>query len=132
MSLSNTSDAPSSPEVAVVMKYLRLAAIEGRIDEAYELVSEDFIQHNPSLPGDKTGSQHGLKKMVGGLNPTYEVKRVVSNGPLVVVHAHSVFNGQQPGYAIVDIFRVINDLIVEHWDVWQAIPANMVHKNTMF
>ena len=32
----------------------------------------------------------------------------------------------------MDIFRVENDLIVEHWDVLQEIPEKDFSGNTMF
>ena len=37
-----------------------------------------------------------------------------------------------PGLAVVDIFRVEGELIVEHWDVLMEVPATPVNTLPMF
>ena len=51
---------------------------------------------------------------------------------MVVVHSHCKEKPDDRGTAVVDIFRVEKGLIVEHWDVTQAIPESPKNANTMF
>ena len=92
-----------------------------------------YIQHNPNVPD----GPDGLKRLVDLLkekfpNSKSEIKRVIAEGDLVMLHVHSVREPGQHGRAIVDIFRVENGKIVEHWDVIQAVPEKAANQNTMF
>ncbi|PFD40739.1 pyruvate kinase [Bacillus cereus] len=65
-------------------------------------------------------------------NSSAEIKRVVAEGDTVALHVHSRANSQDKGVAIVDVFRIKNGKIVEHWDVIQEIPNETANDNTMF
>jgi len=79
----------------------------------------------------------GFKRLVALLKEKFptsrnEIKRVIAEGDLVVLHVHSVREPGQRGRAVVDIFRVENGKIVEHWDVLQDVPEKAANDNTMF
>ena len=64
-----------------------------------------------------------------------EVKRAIAEGDLVVLHVHSVVIPGTPGRQIVDIFRVEDGKVVEHWDVIQEIPVELfppINDNGLF
>lgn len=96
-------------------------------------IGEEYIQHNPYVAD---GAQPFLDYFVPFFqqNPQAksEIKRVIVQGDLVVLHVLSKDKPEDRGTAIVDIFRVKNGKIVEHWDVQQAIPAEAANQNTMF
>lgn len=96
-------------------------------------VGETYKQHNP-FSGD--GKQPFVDFFSGYFkqNPQVrvEIKRLIAEGDLVVVHVLSKQNPADRGNAVVDIFRVTNGKISEHWDVVQAIPEKLAHSNTMF
>jgi predicted SnoaL-like aldol condensation-catalyzing enzyme len=50
----------------------------------------------------------------------------------VILHVHSVREKGTRGRAIVDIFKLENAKIVEHWDVAQDIPEKAANPNGMF
>lgn len=61
-----------------------------------------------------------------------EIKRSFVDGDHVILHVHAVREPGTRGNAIVDIFRLENGKIVEHWDVIQPIPEKAANANTMF
>jgi predicted SnoaL-like aldol condensation-catalyzing enzyme len=50
----------------------------------------------------------------------------------VVMHSHLIRETGDRGMAVVDIFRLEDGKIVEHWDVVQEIPETPANDNTMF
>ncbi len=92
-----------------------------------------YIQHNPGAPD----GIEGFKTFVNFLrekfpNSKSEIKKVFAEGDFVILHVHAVREPGTRGRAIVDIFRLENGKIVEHWDVAQDIPEKMPHNNGMF
>jgi predicted SnoaL-like aldol condensation-catalyzing enzyme len=61
-----------------------------------------------------------------------EIKRVLADGDFVIMHVHSVREPGSRGRAIVDLFRLENGKIVEHWDVVQDVPEKAANANGMF
>jgi predicted SnoaL-like aldol condensation-catalyzing enzyme len=61
-----------------------------------------------------------------------DIKRMVAEGDLVVTHVHITTAETDRGVAAMDIFRLEDGKIVEHWDVVQPIPDKPANQNTMF
>jgi predicted SnoaL-like aldol condensation-catalyzing enzyme len=98
-------------------------------------VASNFKQHNPTLPDGKEAAITALSYLLTNEIPASRlvVKRTVAQGDLV---AAQVFWDQKPGetrgVAMVDIYRLVDGKIVEHWDVAQELPEKTVSDNTMF
>jgi predicted SnoaL-like aldol condensation-catalyzing enzyme len=92
-----------------------------------------YTQHNPNA----ADGPEGLKAFLGFLkekfpNSKSEIKRVFAEGDYVILHVHAVREPGTRGNAIVDIFKIENGKIVEHWDVVQPIPEKAANSNGMF
>jgi predicted SnoaL-like aldol condensation-catalyzing enzyme len=95
------------------------------------LFGDDYRQHNPLIPNGTAA----IKSLLGNLSHDFEYQPglVVADGDYVMVHGRYVGWGSKPMVA-VDIFRVANGKITEHWDVMQEeVPAEQsVNGNSMF
>jgi len=102
-------------------------------DAAAKYFGPRYTQHNPT----GVDGPEGFRKLVMLLKEKFpnshgEIKRVIAEGDYVVLHVHSVREPGTRGRAIVDIFKLENGKIVEHWDVIQDVPEKSANDNTMF
>ena len=96
-------------------------------------IGPNYRQHNP---GTADGPESFIKtvKWFAQNFPEFrmEPKRIIAEGDYVVLHSHLILKPGDRGMAVVDIFRLENGKIVEHWDVAQEIPETSANNNTMF
>jgi predicted SnoaL-like aldol condensation-catalyzing enzyme len=102
-------------------------------DAASKYLGDRYTQHNP---GAADGPQ-GLKGFIAFLKDKFpnnhsEIKRIFADGDYVIVHVHAVREPGTRGNAIVDIFKLENGKVVEHWDVVQPVPEKAANNNGMF
>ena len=132
MSASAAAQRPMSPK-AVVNAFDQMAFFDHKPAEAVmKYFSPDFIEHDPVSPDGREALLKYMKAHQWDSNAAKDkIYRVIAEGDMVVVH-HHVLNRPEPrGSAAVDIFRVKNGRIVEHWDVMQEVPAKAQNKNGM-
>lgn len=118
---------------ALVMAFYEQFFNAHEVEQAARVVAEDYKQHNPDVPDGKApfvGYFSGFFKE----NPASRARvvRSATDGDLVYLHVHSTVSPEDRGQAVIDIFRVENGMIVEHWDVIQDVPAEAANDNTMF
>jgi Uncharacterized protein conserved in bacteria len=93
----------------------------------------DYIQHSPMA---ETGAA-GLKAFLNwarSVSPDAQhfVKRMFADGDYVIAHVHVVITPGTPGVAVVDIFRIQDGLIAEHWDASQELTGRSANTNGVF
>ena len=116
-----------------VLAFYEKGINEKDADAALKYVGDQYIQHNPHAQDGR----EGFKNFIAFLTKKYpkshsEIKASFVDGNNVILHVHAVRKPGTRGNAIMDIFRLKDGKIVEHWDVNQPIPETMPHNNTMF
>ncbi len=126
--------APNTPAEQLVVTFLDTTFNQKKPDDAFAAyVGPYYRQHNPTVADGKDaiiGALHQWLPTVPALH--YDIVHLVSSGDLVAVHSHVTTSPQDRGMAVVDIFRVENGKVVEHWDVGQPVPEKSANTNTMF
>lgn len=132
-SASRPDVAQAQRNLAFVLKFSEIAFNQHDVDAAASMVTEDYLQHNPRVPDGRAGLIQFLKASAAARpHAKSTILRSAADGDLVWTHV-KVSDGSGKGdIALVNIFRVANGKIAEHWDVVQPVPETSANNNTMF
>lgn len=122
-----------SDNKATVIAFYEKALNDKDADAAIAMMGPTYTQHNARAPDGK----EGFRQFIAAFKQRYpashsRIVRVIAEGDLVVLHVHLVREPGTTGDAVMDIFRLADGKIVEHWDVIQQVPEKIPHENTMF
>lgn len=103
-------------------------------EKAKNYIGPRYKQHNPLVKDYPEGLRDFLAFLRSEAPEAHsEIIRSFAEGDYVILHVHSIRQPGTRGRAIIEIFRLNEDgLIDEHWDVIQDIPADSENPNTMF
>jgi predicted SnoaL-like aldol condensation-catalyzing enzyme len=119
----------------VVEAASRLLEARRGLEAVEKYFAPNYIEHNPSVAG---GDLAGFLKMLrderftedsppDGRDLRFHADHIICEGEFVVVHQHVTEPGK-PTLVFMDIYRVRNGRIMEHWDVIQTAPDNPVNR----
>lgn len=117
----------------VVVEFYEKGLNQKDFEAASKYFGQRYVQHNPNA----ADGIEGFKAFLGFLREKFpeshsEIKQVFADGDYVILHVHAVREKGTRGNAIVDIFKLENGKIVEHWDAVQPIPEKSANSNGMF
>jgi len=116
-------------------RQIALRALTGafinRDPNVVEHFTANYIQHNPTIQNGPAAIKDLIPKLPKDFS--YQPGMAVAEGDLVMVHGRYVGWGPKPMVA-VDIFRLADGKVAEHWDVMQEeVPASATASgNPMF
>lgn len=122
---------------------------KANLDRVLVMYQEVLVAMNPDAVDDHLPPHYIQHSLLAepGLGPLKEflamvrkespdakqtIHRAFADDDHVIVHVHVERWPDDPGLAVVDIFRCENDEIVEHWDVIQEIPEGSANSNGIF
>ena len=79
--------------------------------------SPSYIQHSAHIPPGREGLFELVKAAPGTLR--YENGLIIANGDYVMLHGRFSGIGQPANWIVVDIVRLEDGQLAEHWDVIQ-------------
>lgn len=97
-----------------------------------DYVSNDFVQHNPTIPDGPSGIKKLIEKLTlqGVSKQTIEFKHVIEQDDIVILHSRYEMGGRE--WRFIDIYRVDHGKLVEHWDAMMQMPDTRANNNPMF
>jgi predicted SnoaL-like aldol condensation-catalyzing enzyme len=94
-----------------------------------EIMRDDYIQHNEDCPQGKAGFKQFFEDIFKGLPDfSYTMNKIVAEGDIVMMYSTTTAThlnewlgnpptGNKLKFDVVDIFRIQDGKIAEHWDV---------------
>jgi predicted SnoaL-like aldol condensation-catalyzing enzyme len=94
---------------------------------------ENYIQHNPGVAdGRQAIKDIAVKWLANQPKSKVDFQKIVADGDLVVLHIKTKSFTSVRDASLIDIFRVKDGKIVEHWDIMQEVPEKAANAHPMF
>lgn len=97
-----------------------------------DYISKDFIQHNPTIADGPDGVKALVQMLASQGIPKQKItfKHIVAENDIVFLHSRYEMAGKE--WRFIDIYRVKDDKLIEHWDAMMPMPEERANNNPMF
>lgn len=111
----------------IVTEYFYTFYNDKDMEKAREMMLPDMMNHHPHSGKGREQTIAAVNKFLFGKFPQFKVsiKRIAAEGDLVWIQCYTQDHPADHGKMSMDIFRVQDGKIAEHWDIIQDIPADV-------
>lgn len=90
------------------------------IESADQFVREDYIQHNPGVTQGRAGLKDAFAEKFKE-HPEFclEIQMMIAEKDMVAVYLKNIGDDGSTKCRVVDIYRIEEGMLAEHWDVLQ-------------
>jgi len=130
-------DPKYSREASIKVEDDYTAAVKGGDVSAaiMQWFTPDYRQHSPNIADGRQGAIDYLDREYGKnakVRPKATASRIIAEGDYVLAHRQVLYPGATKTSTNVDIFRIRDGKVSEHWDVKQLVPDTSANKNGMW
>jgi predicted SnoaL-like aldol condensation-catalyzing enzyme len=113
----------------IVAEFSETVFVQHDLTRLDQCMRDDYIQHNPDCPQGKAGFVEFFTEIFAAIPDfKYTLLKIVAEGDLVFMYSTTTGThkgtwlgmpptGNKLDFNVVDIFRLEDGLIAEHWDV---------------
>lgn len=102
-------------------------------DQVDRYIAPDYIQHSPMAAPGRDSLKAFLRTVrAASPNASQRLLRAFVDGDHVIIHYHVKRDPEDRGFVVMDIFRLTNGMVIEHWDCVQDVPAQSPNPISMF
>jgi predicted SnoaL-like aldol condensation-catalyzing enzyme len=122
----------ATDNMQIATAFFEAVTIKKDFEMATQYLGSRFTEHSPHA----ADGYKGLQDLIGFLkqypHSQFIVKRTIVDGDYVMLHVNTILEPNTLGQAVMELFRLQNGKVVEHWDITQDVPVNSENPNGMF
>lgn len=118
----------------IVLNFIEECFNQKNLTDIDIYMKEDYLQHNPTVAQGKAGFVDFAKNRFFQMFPDLRlnVKHCYEDGDVVVCHNHAVLKPGEIENIVVDVYRLEEGKLAEHWDCIQHLSPEQMENIEVF
>lgn len=118
---------------AVAIAFYNAALNEKDWNEAEQYIGPRYVQHSIYMEDGRAGLEALVERLRKEFPENHgEIIQAFADGDMVALHLHVTRYPGHPGWSVIELMRLENGKVVEHWDIFETVPESAANSNGMF